>query len=110
MTLSLHLPQISQEDAVRFLHDQGVPAGGIHLCLVDLFWDKAIEYLTVAPTIRQLSWSAPESPKGRPANFYIDTALHKVLNGDSTASECEIAQYAKLSTSTAFYVLPTCVA
>jgi hypothetical protein len=89
---------VSQDNAVRFLHDQ---------CLVDLFGDKAIGYLAVTRTVRQLSWTAPERPNGRPVNISIDAAILKVLNGDATASMREITQEAKLSPSTIFYVLTT---
>jgi hypothetical protein len=33
---------MSQEDAVRFLHEQGLPTGVIHRRLVDVFGDEAI--------------------------------------------------------------------
>jgi hypothetical protein len=100
MTLSSHLPQMSQEDAVRFLGCQGLSAGPIHQRLGDLFGDKAIGYSTATHTIRQLSWPVRETLKDRPANFSIDAAILTVLNGDSTASVREIAQEAKLSAST----------
>jgi hypothetical protein len=100
---------MSQEDAVRFLYDQGLPAGGIRQCMVDLFSYKAIGYSTVTRPIRQLSWRAPETPKGRPGNFSIDTSCLKVLNDDPTASMREVAQEAKFSASTVFYILTTLV-
>jgi hypothetical protein len=98
---------MSQEDEVRFLHEQGLPAGAIHQCLVDLFGDKAIGYSTITRTIRQLNWTAPETPKGRPANFFIDSTILKVLNGDPTVSMRQITQEVNLSASTAFYVVTT---
>jgi hypothetical protein len=101
-TLNFHLPQMSQEGAVRFLHDQGLPAAVIHQRLVDLVGDKAIWYSTVTPTIGQRSWTAPETPKDRPANFSIDSAILKVLNGDPTASVRDIAQEAKHSSTAGF--------
>jgi hypothetical protein len=85
---------VSQENAVRFLHDQR---------LVDLFGDKAIWYSAVTRTIRQLSWTAPERPNGRSVNISIDAAILKELNGDPTASVREITQETKLSASTIFY-------
>jgi translation initiation factor 2B subunit (eIF-2B alpha/beta/delta family) len=97
MALSLHLPQISPEDAVRFLHSQGLQAGAIYQRLVDLFEDNAMEYSAVTHTIRQLSRTDPETPRGRPTNFSVDAAIRKVLNGDPTVSLREIAQEAKLS-------------
>jgi hypothetical protein len=84
--LSFHLPQIDQEDAVHFLQDQGLSAGAIHQRLANLFRDKAMGYSTVRRTIRQLSVTAPETPKGRSANFSIDAAILQVLNRDPTAS------------------------
>jgi hypothetical protein len=98
---------MSQEDAVSFLHDQGLPAGAIHEHLVDLLRDKAIRDSTVTHTIWQLSWTARETPKGKPANRSINAAILKVLNGDPTASAREIAQETKLCASTVLYVLPT---
>jgi hypothetical protein len=55
-------------------------------------------FTTVTRTIRQLSWTAPKTPKGRPANFSINAAILKVLNGDPAASMRGIAQQDKLST------------
>jgi hypothetical protein len=107
MTLSLDLPQIPQEDAVRFLQDQGLPADTIHQRLVDLFGVTARGYLSVTYKIRQLYWTVPEMLKGRPTNFSIDVAILKVLNGDPTASVREIEQETKPSTLTIFYVLTT---
>jgi hypothetical protein len=89
---------VYQESAVRFLHDQR---------LVDLFGDKVIGYSAVTRTVRQLSWTTPERPNGRPVNISIDAAILKVLNGDPAASVREITQEAKLSASTIFYVLKT---
>jgi hypothetical protein len=98
---------MTQEDVVRFPHDQGLPAGAIHQRLVDLFGDKVIRSSTITRTIRQLSWMAPATSAGRPANSSVNAAILKVLNGDLTASVCEIAQEAKLSASTVFYALTT---
>jgi hypothetical protein len=61
----------------------------------------------VTRTIRQLIWTDLGMPKGRPATFAIDAVILKVMNGDPTASMCEIAQEAKLPASAVFYVLTT---
>jgi hypothetical protein len=98
---------MSQEDAVIFLHDQGLPAGAIHQRVVDLFGNAAIGYSTVTRTIQKVSWTASKTPKGRRTNLSVDAALLKVLNDDSTASVDEIAQEVKLSVSTVFDVLTT---
>jgi hypothetical protein len=79
----------------------------VHQRPVDLFRNKAMQSSTVTRTIGQLSWTAPDTPKGRPANFSIDAAVLKVLNVDPTTSVPEIAQEVKLSASTVFYVLTT---
>jgi hypothetical protein len=42
---------------------------------------------------------ASGTPKGRSANFSIDAAILKMLNGDPTASVREIASEAKFSAS-----------
>jgi hypothetical protein len=47
------------------------------------------------------------TPKGRPANLSIDTVILTVLNGDPSASVPDIAQEAKVSSSTVFYALTT---
>jgi hypothetical protein len=64
-------------------------------------------YSMLMRTIRQLSWTALETPNGRSANFSIDVAILKMLNGDLTASVREVAQEPKLFASAVFYVLTT---
>jgi hypothetical protein len=77
---------MSQQDAVRFLHDEGLPTNVIHQDLVQVFGEKAMAYSPVRQTVTQMSWTGHEIPKGRSPNCRIDTAIFKVLNRDPTVS------------------------
>jgi hypothetical protein len=100
---------MSQHDAVRFLHHNGLPADLIHEHLVEVFGPLAMAYSTVTRTIRQLSWTTPEEQddisKGRPSDFRIDAAIQDVIDRDPGASVRQIAKELRLSSSTIFYVL-----
>jgi hypothetical protein len=98
---------MSQQDAVRFLHDEGLLVDAIHQHLVQVFGQKGMAYSPVTRMLTQMSWTCREIPKGRPPNFRIDAAIFKVLSRDPTASAHEIAQEARLPTATIFYILTT---
>jgi hypothetical protein len=51
MALRLHFANMSQQDAVRFFHDQGLPANVIHQHLVDVFGDMALAHSMVPRTL-----------------------------------------------------------
>jgi transposase len=102
---------MSQADAVRFLHANGLPADVIHEHLVEVFGPIAMAYSTVTRTIRQTSWTTPEAneeiSRGRPPNFVLDRLIQRMLDREPEASVREIAQELQLSASTIFYVLTT---
>jgi hypothetical protein len=96
---------MSQRDAVRFLHDEGLPADAIHQHLVEMFGEKAMAYSTITRTLRKMSWTGPEIQKEKPPNFPIDATILLLLNCDPTASIRETAREARPPGSTLFYAL-----
>jgi hypothetical protein len=56
--------EMSQQDAIRFLHDQGLPADTIHQHLAKVLREKATACSTVMRILGEMSWTGPENPKG----------------------------------------------
>jgi hypothetical protein len=96
---------MSQHEPVRFLQSEALPADIIHEHLIEVFGGMAMKYSTVTRTIREMSWTPKNIPKGRPPNVAIDTAILRVLARDPAASPREIADEAKLPLFTVYYVL-----
>jgi hypothetical protein len=101
---------MSQADAVRFLHGNGLPADVIHQHLVDVFGPMAMAmgYSTVTCTIREMSRTTPEATqeilKGRPPNYFLGRSIQDLLNREPGSFVREIAQERQLPASTVFYV------
>jgi hypothetical protein len=87
---------MSQADAVRFLHGNGLPADVVHHHLVDVFGPMAMAYSTVTRTMREMSWTTPEATQeilnGRPPNYSLDRSIQDLLNREPGSSVREIAQ------------------
>jgi hypothetical protein len=100
---------MSQADAVRFLHENGLPADIIHDHLVEVFGPLAMAYSTVTRTVREMSWRAPETDevisRARRPNHRLETLVQDLLGRKPGASVREIATELHLSPSTVFYVL-----
>jgi hypothetical protein len=100
---------MSQADAVRFLHRNGLLVDLIHHHLVDVFGPMAMAYSTVTRTIREMSWTTPEPTheilKGRPPNYSLDRSIQDLLNREPRSSVREIAEELQLPALTVFYVL-----
>lgn len=105
MTLSPNSENISQHDTLPFIHDQGFPANIIYQHLVDVLGEVALAYSTVTRTLRQLSWTAPDMPKGTPPKFLVDAGTVCVLNRDPTAPLPGIAEEVNPPVSTLFLSL-----
>jgi hypothetical protein len=55
-----------------------------------MFGEKAMAYLTIRGTLREMGWTSPEIQTGRLPNFAIDATILRVLNRDPTALIVEI--------------------
>jgi hypothetical protein len=101
---------MSQPDAVRFLHGNGLSADVIHQHFVDVFGPMvmAMVYSTVTRTIKEMSWTTPEAAqeilKSRRPNYSLDRSIQDPLNREPGSSVREIAQELQLPASTILYV------
>jgi hypothetical protein len=98
---------MAKGDAVRFLHDEDLPADIIHQHLLEVLGEKTMASSTITRTLRETNWTGPGIQSGRTPTFAIDGTLLRVLNRDPTVPIREIARETRRPASTTCYVFIT---